>query len=82
MIQEGVFQELITEISCRALPADLVEKITIDAGDMKVGNKIFVGELYIARNDKIHLKTSKEAAVAEVTAVHNAAQADEAEAEE
>ncbi len=80
-IQEGVFQELITEISYRALPADLVEKITIDVGDMKVGDKIFVGDLDIAKNDKVTLKTSKEAAVAEVTAVRNAAPADDEEEE-
>ncbi len=81
-IQEGVFQELLTEISYRALPEDLVEKITIDVGSMKPGDKIFVGDLDIAKNAKINLKTSREAAVAEVTTVRNAPDAeDEEEAE-
>ncbi len=70
-IKEGVFQELLTEISYRALPADLVEKITIDVGDMRVGDKICVSDLDIAKNEKITLKTNTEAVVAEVTAVRN-----------
>ncbi len=81
-ITEGVFQEFVTEIPYRALPEDLVEKITIDAGEMRVGDKILVGDLDIAKNDKITLGIETDKVIAEVTAVHNQAAEEEEEAEE
>ena len=82
-IAEGVLQEELTEIAYEALPADLVDKIKIDVGDMKIGDTLHVGDLDIAKNEKIHLKTDKNAVVAMVMAVHNAPveEADETEGE-
>ncbi len=80
-ITEGVFEELVTEIPYRALPEDLVEKITVDAGEMRVGDKICVGDLDIAKNEKITLGIAEDKVIAEVTAVHNQAADEDEEAE-
>ena len=83
-IAEGVLQEELTEISYEALPADLVDKIKIDVSSMKIGDTLRVGDLDIAKNEKIHLKTDENALIAMVTAVHNtvADDTEEDEAEE
>ena len=83
-ITEGVLQEELTEISYEALPADLVDKIKIDVSSMKIGDTLRVGDLDIAKNEKIHLKTDENALIAMVTAVHNtvADDTEEDEAEE
>lgn len=80
-IAEGVLQEELTEISYEALPADLVDKIKIDVSSMKIGDTLRVGDLDIAKNEKIHLKTDKNALIAMVTAVHNTVADDTAEDE-
>ena len=80
-IAEGVLQEELTEISYEALPADLVDKIKIDVSSMKIGDTLRVGDLDIAKNEKIHLKTDENALIAMVTAVHNIVADDTAEDE-
>ena len=80
-ITEGVLQEELTEISYEALPADLVDKIKIDVSSMKIGDTLRVGDLDIAKNEKIHLKTDENALIAMVTAVHNTVADDAAEDE-
>ena len=80
-IAEGVLQEELTEISYEALPADLVDKIKIDVSSMKIGDTLRVGDLDIAKNEKIHLKTDENALIAMVTAVHNTVADDTAEDE-
>ena len=67
----GVLQETLKEISYRALPADLVDKIRVDVGNMRLGDTIRVKDLEIAGDSKIELLTDPEAVVATVTAVHN-----------
>ena len=51
---------------------------------MKIGDTLRVGDLDIAKNEKIHLKTDENALIAMVTAVHNtvADDTEEDEAEE
>ena len=71
-VAEGIVEEKLTEISYRALPADLVDKIRIDIGEMKIGDAIHVKDLEIAGNDKIALMTPLDAVVVEITAPHNA----------
>ena len=72
-IQEGILQVKLNEISYRALPEALVDKIKIDVGEMKVGDVIQVKDLSIASDERIELLTNPETVVFTVTAVHNAA---------
>ena len=81
-VTTGVLQQQLEEVSYKALPADLVDKIEIDASTLRVGDTIKVGDLAIAKNEKIHLMTDPEAVVVTVTESRNSAAADEEVAEE
>ena len=50
--------------------SQLVDKIMVDVGDMKVGDVIKVKDLAIAQDKDVDLKTDLEAAVVSVAAVH------------
>lgn len=83
-IDGGVVQEQLEEIEYRALPADLVEKIVLDVGNMKVGDVIRVKDLDIAKNEAVDVLTDPESEVVAVTAVKKEAsgeEEDEGEAE-
>lgn len=71
-ITEGIVQELLTEISYKALPAALVDKVRVDIGSMRIGDSIRVKDLEIAGNPDIDLMTDPEAVVVEITLPHNA----------
>ena len=45
---EGVVEQMLQEISYKAVPAALVEKVEIDVSDLKVGDSIKVKDLPIA----------------------------------
>jgi len=66
-LRAGVLQQELTEISYSALPADLVEKVVIDAETLNVGDVVTVGDLEIAKNPKIHLHTDLQAVIVTVT---------------
>ena len=70
-VAAGVLQEILKEVSYRALPAALVEKVKVDVGEMKVGDTIRVKDLLIAKDKDVDILTDMEAVVATVTAVHN-----------
>lgn len=77
----GVVEQLLEEISYKALPAALVEKVEVDIGDMKPGDTIRVGDLAIAQDKDVDLHTDLDAIVVTVSEVHAAAEADEEEAD-
>lgn len=68
---EGILQESLKEISYKAVPAALVEKVIVDVGNMRAGDTIRVKDLEISRNKDIDLMTDPEAVVVSVTVVHN-----------
>ncbi len=70
-VTTGVLQQLLEEVSYRALPSALVEKVEVDVGDLKVGDSIKVRDLSIASDKDIALMTDLDAVVATVSAVHN-----------
>lgn len=78
-ITSGVLQLQLEEIAFKALPADLVDRIEIDAGQLRVGDCIKLKDLDIAKNKEIDLITDPEAIVVALTEVHNTAESDEAE---
>lgn len=81
---QGVLQQHLEEIAYEALPSALIDKVEIDVGDMKVGDSIKVGDLPIASNKDIHLKTDTDEIVVSLNAPHAADLPEEeaAEAEE
>lgn len=68
-IAEGVLQESLREISYRAYPSALVDRVKLDVGDMKIGDVIKVKDLDIAKDPEIDLTTDPESIVAAVSAV-------------
>ena len=61
------------EIAYKALPADLVDEVRVDVGDMKIGDVIRVKDLPIYEDKKITIMTDPDAVVVALNAAHNAA---------
>ena len=72
------------EIAYKALPADLVDEVRVDVGNMKIGDIIRVKDLPIYADKKITIMTDPDAIVVALNAAHNAAvpEPETAEAEE
>ena len=70
-VVSGVLEQLLHEVSYKAVPAALVEKIEIDVSSMRVGDTIKVRDLAIASDKDVDLMTDLDAAVVTVSPVHN-----------
>ena len=75
-LEVGVAQQMLHEVSFKALPSALVDKIQIDIGDMKPGDSLKVKDLDIAKNKDVDLMTDPEDVVVTITEVHTAAAED------
>ena len=71
-VVDGILQQKLEEISYKALPAALVDRVEIDVESMKIGDAVLVKDLAIASNPDIDLMTDPEAVVVTVTRAHNA----------
>ncbi len=80
-LETGVAQQMLHEVSFKALPSALVDKIQIDIGDMKPGDTLKVKDLDIAKNKDVDLMTDPEDVVVTITEVRTAA-AEDTDAEE
>ncbi len=79
----GVPQQMLHEISFKALPSALIDKVEIDIGDLKVGDTIRVCDLPAAKAEGLDLTTDPEATVVTITEIHTApAEAETDQAEE
>ena len=74
-VTNGVIQLHLEEISYRALPEDLTDRIQLDLDGVKVGDSIKVKDLPFAQNPQIELLTDPEAIVVSVTEVRNTEEA-------
>lgn len=72
-VTTGVLQQMLKEVSYRALPSALVEKIELDVGGMRVGDTIRVRDLAIASDKDVQLQTDLDTVVVEVYASKNTA---------
>ncbi len=64
----GVVQHLLDEISFKALPEDLTDRIDVDIADMKIGDIITVADLPIASNKAVEILTPLDTVVVSVSA--------------
>ena len=78
-VVEGVLEQLLEEISYKATPEELVEKVEIDCSSLRLGDIINVSDLDIAKNDKIELQTHLDTPIVSVVASKNVQAADEEE---
>ena len=78
-VASGVLQLLLEEVPYRALPGDLIEKVMVDVGNLKVGDYIKVGDLDIAKNEKVDLLIDPETIIVTVSESRNAVEEDTGE---
>ena len=78
-VASGVLQLLLEEVPYRALPGDLVEKVMVDVGNLKVGDSIIVGDLDMAKNEKVDLLIDPETIIVTVSESRNAVEEDTGE---
>jgi len=71
-VMGGVLEQLLEEVSYKALPEHLVERIDVDCAGLKPGDVIKVSDLAIAKNDQVEILTHLDAVVASVLAPHAA----------
>ena len=67
---EGALEQSLEEISYKAFPEDLVDKVKIDVGSMRSGDSLKVKDLEIAKNNKIDVLTNPETMVVKVLESH------------
>lgn len=80
-VVDGVLEQFLEEIAYKALPEDLVEKIEIDCGTLRLGDAIKVSDLDIAKNDKLDIQTELDTPIVSIIVSRNEA-SDEEEEEE
>ena len=78
-VASGVLQLLLEEVPYRALPGDLIEKVMVDVGNLKVGDSIKVGDLDMAKNEKVDLLIDPETIIVTVSESRNAVEEDTGE---
>lgn len=62
-------QELLSEIEIIALPGDLESSVTVHVDEGEIGDALTLGELDIAKNDKIEILTDLESPVYNIVEV-------------
>ena len=80
--KDGIVEQLLSEISYKATPENLVDKIEVDCATLKLGDVLKVSDLDIAKNKKVDIQTNLDAPVVSVVAPHSAPTADAEAAEE
>ena len=70
-VAEGVVEQLLEEISYKALPEHLVDKVEIDCSGLKPGDTLKVSDLEIAKNADIEILTHADTSVVSVAYPHN-----------
>ena len=78
-VASGVLQLLLEEVPYRARPGDLIEKVMVDVGNLKVGDSIKVGDLDMAKNEKVDLLIDPETIIVTVSESRNAVEEDTGE---
>ena len=75
----GVLQQQLEEVSYKALPSALVDKVEIDVAELKVGDTVKVKDLSLAQDKDVHIITDPETAVVTITESHIAVDDDDDE---
>lgn len=64
----GLLEQLLTEISYKAVPEALIDKIDVDCSKLKLGDTLTVADLDIAKNKDIEIMTYMDTPVVSVLA--------------
>lgn len=71
-VMGGVLEQMLEEISYKATPEHLVERVDVDCSNLKVGDTLRVQDLEIAKNSEIEIMTHLDTPVVSVLVPHNA----------
>ena len=69
-VTTGIVEQVLHELSFKALPSALVEKIEVDVGDLQVGDTIKVKDLPVYSNPDVDVLTDADTTVVTVGEVH------------
>lgn len=70
-VTEGVLEQLLTEISYKAVPEALIDKVDVDCSKLRLGDTINVSDLDIVNDKDIEIITHMDTPVVSVIASHN-----------
>ncbi|MCR5742998.1 MAG: 50S ribosomal protein L25 [Lachnospiraceae bacterium] len=71
-VQGGVLEQLLTEISYKALPEKLIDKVEVDCSNLHVGDILKVSDLDIVKDEDIEIMTHMDTTVVTVFVPKNA----------
>ena len=72
-VVDGILEQLLLEVSYKALPEALVDRIDVDCSSLRLGDTLKVADLDIAKHKDLTILTDLETAVVSVVAPHNKA---------
>lgn len=78
----GLVEQLLTEISYKAVPEAIIDKIDVDCSKLRLGDTLTVADLDIAKNKDIEIMTHLDTPVVSVVAPKNTVPEEEAEGAE
>lgn len=73
-VTAGIVEQVLHELSFKALPSALVEKIEVDVGDLQVGDTIKVKDLPVYTNPDVDVLTDADTTVVTVGEIHGEAE--------
>ena len=80
-ITGGIPEQVMHELKFKALPADLIEKIELDVGDLKVGDTLRVKDIPLFQNQDVEILENPESTIVTVTEPRVASSDEEEEQE-
>ena len=72
-VVDGILEQLLSEVSYKALPEALVDRIDVDCSSLRLGDTLKVADLDIAKHKDLTILTDLETAVVSVVTPHNKA---------
>lgn len=72
-VVEGVLEQLLSEISYKAVPEAIVDRVDVDCSKLRLGDTLKVSDLEIAKDKNVDIMTHMDTPVVSVIASHNVA---------
>lgn len=70
-VVDGVLEQLLSEISYKAVPEAIVDRVDVDCSKLRLGDTLKVSDLEIARDKNVDIMTHMDTPVVSVIASHN-----------
>ena len=70
-VVDGVLEQLLSEISYKAVPEAIVDRVDVDCSKLRLGDTLKVSDLEIAQDKNVEIMTHMDTPVVSVIASHN-----------